>query len=180
MRGATAVAGPPRPVPVATYAVPVTPPVASEAAPVAVRVVLLVVLAGFGLALGSVGALGWAGRLRRSGRVGVRGAAALASDASFLLANRVAGPPVAVAGLAAVVGGVAAFALPTTVGTVVAAAVGLVGAVFFARAGASLGGRAAASLRPADADPAVSPCAGCVCGSGGCSVLTKNTNAAAG
>jgi uncharacterized membrane protein len=149
-------------------------PAASEAASLPVRVVLLVVLAGFGIALGAVGALGWTGRLRRSGRIGVRTAHALKTDDSFRLANRVAGPPVVVAGAAAVVGGVAAFALPTTVATVVAAAVGLLGAVFFARAGASLGDRAAAPL-PAEPEPAASPCAGCVCGTGGCSVLSKGT-----
>jgi hypothetical protein len=118
--------------------------------------------------LAAVGVLGWRQRLPRTGRLGVRTPAALRDDDSFRLANRVAGLPGLVAGVVAVVGGIAAFTVPTTAGAVVAAVIGLAGGVLIARAGGVLGTRAAAAL-PAPA-PAVSACAGCLCGSGGCAL----------
>lgn len=148
------------------------PAAGSEAAPLAVRVVLLVLLVAFGAAVGSVGALGWRGRLTRAGRVGVRTPRALRGDDAFRLANRVAGLPALVAGVVAILGGVAAYALPTTLGTALAAGFGLVGAVLIARAGAVLGDRAAATVPVAAETKAVPPgCAGCACG--GCAALTR-------
>jgi len=84
----------------------------------ALRIVLLLVLFALGVPLGVVGALGWRQRLARGGRLGVRTPAALRSDDAFRLANRVAGLPVLVAGVVAVLGGIAAFGLPNTVGSV--------------------------------------------------------------
>jgi hypothetical protein len=135
----------------------------------ALRIVLLVALAAYGVSLAAVGVLGWRQRLPKAGRLGVRTSAALRDDETFRLANRVAGLPGLVAGVVAVLGGVAAYAVPTTPGAVVAAVIGLAGAVLIARAGGVLGTRAAAAL-PAP-EPAVSACAGCLCGSGGCAVL---------
>ncbi|HEX3651074.1 MAG TPA: SdpI family protein [Pseudonocardiaceae bacterium] len=123
------------------------------------RIVLLAVLAVYGLPLAWTGVLGWRGRLSLSGRLGVRTPAALRDYRAFQLANRVAGPPETVAGAVAVLGGLAAFALPTVAGTVVAAVIGLVGATVIARAGGVLGTRAAAAL------PVPTGCADCSCGS---------------
>jgi hypothetical protein len=72
----------------------------------------------------------------------------------------VAGLPVLVAGVVAVLGGVAAFGLPNTVASVVAAGIGLVGAVVIARAGGAVGDRAASALPK----PVPPQCAGCACG----------------
>lgn len=130
------------------------------------RIVLLVVLAAYGLPLAVVGVLGWRERLPFAGRLGVRTPAAARDQETFRLANRVAGLPMTVAGVVAVLGGIAAFAVPTTAGAAVTAGIGLVGAVLIARAGGVAGTRAAAAV-PA---PAASGCAGCVCGSGGCAV----------
>jgi hypothetical protein len=126
----------------------------------ALRIVLLLVLLVLGVPLGVVGTLGWRQRLARGGRLGVRTPAALRSDDAFRLANRVAGPPVLVAGVVAVLGGIAAFGLPNTVGSVVAAGIGLIGAVVIARAGGVVGDRAAGALPK----PVPPQCAGCACG----------------
>jgi hypothetical protein len=140
---------------------------------VILRIVLLAVLVGFGLLLGWVGVLGWRERLNRLGRIGVRTSAALRDDAAFRLANRVAGLPTLVAGAAAVLGGIAAFGLPTTGGAIIAAVIGFVGAVGISRAGGVLGDRAAAAL-PALSAPTPKatpdPCAGCACG--GCALTS--------
>jgi drug/metabolite transporter (DMT)-like permease len=71
-----------------------------------------------------------------------------------------------------VLGGVAAFGLPTTSGTVVAAVIGFVGAVLISRAGGVLGTRAAAGLTASQPcrTPSPSACAGCA---GACAVLSR-------
>jgi hypothetical protein len=139
---------------------------------VTLRIVLLVVLAAYGVPLAAVGVLGWRERLSRAGRLGVRTPAALRDDGSFRLANRVAGLPGMVAGAVAVLGGIAAFGLVPVAGSVVAAVIGLVGATVIARAGGVLGTRAAAALPAPEpvADPVPAGCAGCLCGSGGCAL----------
>ena len=134
------------------------------------RVALLVVLVGFGLSVGMVGFLGWQGRLRREGRIGVRTGDALRSDEAFTLANRVAGPPALVAGLVSTLAGVAALFVPTTLATVVVAVIGLLGALLIVRAGGGLAQRAAATVPP---PPAPAGCGGCACGSGGCAALSS-------
>jgi hypothetical protein len=133
-------------------------------APVTLRIVLLVLLVAYGVALGTVGVLGWRQRLALGGRLGVRTPAALRDADTFRLANRIAGPPETVAGLVAVLGGIAAVAVSTLAGTIVAAVIGLVGAGVIARAGSVLGTRAAAALPM----PVRSPCAGCICGASAC------------
>ena len=139
----------------------------NPAAPLGARVALLAVLGLTGLAVGITGYLGWQGRLTRNRYFGVRTAASLRSDEAFGLANRVAGLPIAVAGLVGLVGGVAAFAVPTLTGTVVVAGIGVVGMAALALAGGVLGHRAAETV------PAAAPagCGGCACGSGGCATL---------
>ena len=134
------------------------------------RVALLVVLVGFGVSVGMVGFLGWRGRLRRDGRIGVRTPDALRSEEAFALANRVAGPPALAAGLISVLAGVAALFVPTLLGVVVLAVVGLAGAVLIVRGGGALAQRAAAAI---PAPPAPAGCGGCACGSGGCAALTS-------
>jgi hypothetical protein len=129
---------------------------------VVLRIVFLVVLVALGAALVLVGVLGWRERLARSGRLGVRTPAALRSDEAFRLANRVAGLPVLVAGVVAILGGVAAFGLPAPVPSTVVALIALVGAVLVARAGGMAGDRAAVILPARAATPA--GCAGCACG----------------
>ena len=128
------------------------------------RIVLLVVLVAYGASLTVVGVLGWRERLAFAGRLGVRTPAAARSWETFRLANRVAGLPSAVAGLVAVLGGIAAFAVPTVAGSVIAAVIGLAGAVLIARAGGVLGNRAAAAVPVVPA----AGCSGCACGSDGC------------
>jgi uncharacterized membrane protein len=131
------------------------------------RIVLLVVLVAYGVPLAVVGLLGWRQRLPFTGRLGVRTPAATRDAETFRLANRVAGLPSVVAGVVAVFGGIAAFGVPTVAGSAIAAVIGLVGAVLIARAGGVLGTRAAAAV------PQASPCAGCVCGSGGCALTSS-------
>jgi uncharacterized membrane protein len=140
---------------------------AFTAAPAGLRIVLLLVLLALGVPLAVVGALGWRQRLARGGRLGVRTPSAMRSDEAFRLANRVAGLPVLVAGVVAVLGGVAAFGLPDTVASVVAAGIGLVGAVAIAGAGGVAGDRAAGALPK----PVPPQCVGCACG--GCAALGR-------
>jgi uncharacterized membrane protein len=139
---------------------------------VILRIVLLVLLVAYGLPLGVVGVLGWRERLSFGGRLGVRTPAAARDERTFRLANRVAGPPMAVAGAVAVLGGIAVLGLPTVAGTVIAV-IALVGAVLIARAGGVVGTRAAAQLPAPPTTP--SACAGCVCGAGGCAVRERIT-----
>lgn len=129
------------------------------------RIVLLVVLLAYGLPLAYIGQLGWRQRLSLTGRLGVRTPAAVRDYETFQLANRVSGPPVFVAGLVAVLGGVVAFAVPPIAGTITVAVIGFAGAVLIARAGSVLGDRAAQTVP--EREPA--GCGGgCACGSGGC------------
>ena len=140
--------------------------------PFAVRLVPLVVLLALGIALAVVGWRGYRGELAFRGRLGVRTAAAARSPETFRLANRVAGLPSLVAGAVAVVCGVAAFVMPNMLGTVLCAAIGLIGGVLIARARGVAGSHAAAAMSVAmSAAERTNPspgCAGCDCGAGGC------------
>jgi hypothetical protein len=118
----------------------------SDDAPVGLRVALLVVLGVGGLAVGVTGWLGWRGVLRRNRFVGVRTPATLRDERTFEVANRVAGPPVTVAGVVMVVAGVVALVVPGVAGVVVAGAVGGLGGLVFAGAGGVLGHRVAAAM----------------------------------
>lgn len=122
---------------------------------------VLVILAG--AAVGSAGASGWRGALRRNRFVGVRTPAAMSSDRAFLAANRVAGPGLVAAGLVGVAGGSAALAAPSGVAAAVVLVVAAAGVLALSLAAGALGSRAAtaaATGRP-------SPCAVCICGSPG-------------
>lgn len=145
---------------------------AASTVPLAGRIVPLIVLVALGVALAVVGWLGHRGRLAIGGRLGVRTVGALRSAEAFRLANRVAALPSLVAGLVAVVCGVAAFVMPDLVGTVLCTLIGLVGGLLIARAGGIAGDRAASALpvaRPA-------ACAGCACGVGGCAVSAQSAS----
>ena len=119
---------------------------------------VIVVLAG--VAFGAIGLLGMRGGLRRNRFVGVRTPAALRSDEAFLLANRAAGLPILVGGVAGVLGGGSALA---TGYSVVPLLVGLAGMLSIGLAGAAVGTRAAEAL-PAPAPGAPAGCGGCACG----------------
>jgi uncharacterized membrane protein len=60
-----------------------------------------------GVVMAYVGWLGWHGRLPRNRFAGVRTGATLRSDEAFRVGNRVAGPPTVVAGVVAVLTGLA-------------------------------------------------------------------------
>lgn len=142
---------------------------ATTAAPFWVRLLLLIVLALAGLAIGTVGFLGWRGALRRNPFAGVRTRATMRDDETFRLANQVGGLPMLVAGLVGVVGGVVAFGMPSGTGTVIAVLIGVAGMIGMSLAGGLLGHRAAAAM-PEPAAP--KGCGGCACGgAGGCSAL---------
>ncbi len=120
---------------------------------------------------------GWAGTLRRDGRLGVHARAATTSDDAFRVANRVAAPVVAGAAAVAVLAAVLVLALRLpTAATMVVAAIGLVGAVALLLVAGSLGERAAQTVpvparRPGSDGPG---CGSCACGSGGCAGLTRD------
>jgi uncharacterized membrane protein len=135
-----------------------------------VNIVLPVVLGLVGVFLGLVGCLGLTGKLPRNRFFGVRTAASMRDDETFLLANRVAGLPNVVAALVAVVAGVAIVVDPAV--TLTVGLIGLVGAVAITIAGGVVGHRAAEAM-PAPEAP--SPCSACACGggAGGCSILSR-------
>jgi hypothetical protein len=120
----------------------------------------LLLLAGAGLL--TVGVLGWCRRLPRNRFAGVRTPATLRSDAAFIIANRVAAPPVLAAGGICVAGGALALGAGGAALTVIVA-VAAVGAVGLVLAGGLLGHRVAAAM-PSPAGG----CATCTCSGGGC------------
>jgi len=126
---------------------------------------------------------GFAGSLRRRGRLGVHTPPAMASDEAFALANRVAAP--IAAGSAAVAGVVAvliiALQMPTAT-TIVVWVVGLAGSMALLLAAGVLGDRAARQVpipARAPASAGAAGCTGCACGSGGCAGLTRSDPAQA-
>jgi uncharacterized membrane protein len=128
-----------------------------------VSVVVLLV----GVSFGVIGGLGLRGALRRNRFFGVRTEAAMRSDEAFTLANRVAGLPTLVAGLAGVIGAATSLALRDAI---LPLAVGVVGMLAIVLAGAATGNRAAEALpEPEPTLPA--GCAGCACG--GCSLVKR-------
>ncbi|MGW6694376.1 SdpI family protein [Rhodococcus sp. NPDC054953] len=98
--------------------------------------------------VGGVAVAGMTGRLPRNRWAGVRTPDTLASEETFTLANRIAGPTLAAAALLLVIGGVGALALPT-VGGLAVAAVAVVAALMTAGYGGAIGARAAAAAAPA-------------------------------
>jgi hypothetical protein len=121
---------------------------------------LILVIAG--VALLTVGLLGWRQLLPRNRFAGIRTPATLRSETAFIVANRVAAPPVFAAGALCTVGGGLALRaagpmLPVVVSVTGAGVIGLL------LAGGLLGHRAAASMPP----PA-GGCTACSCHGGSC------------
>ena len=111
-----------------------------------------------GGALLVVGLLGWRERLPRNRFAGIRTPATLRSDAAFVVANRVAAPPVLAAGAVCVLAG--ALALGSSGATLIGiVGVGGVGTLTLLIAGGLLGHRVAATLPPPPTG-----CSGCACG----------------
>jgi hypothetical protein len=117
--------------------------------------VLLVV----GVGIGVVGLLGFRERLPRNRFVGVRTPATLRSERAFLIANKVAGLPIAVAGAVAVVSGL----VTLLTGALVVAIVGFAGLAGIAVAGGIVGHRAAEAV-PEEKPALPEGCRGCQCG----------------
>ncbi|GAA2542996.1 SdpI family protein [Pseudonocardia hydrocarbonoxydans] len=128
--------------------------------PLVPRLVVAALLVLVGLALLAVAVLGARGRLPRNRRLGVRTAETLASDAAFVLANRVAAAPVGAAGAVGVAGGAVLAAGPAGAVSVVVLAVTLVGVLVLGAFGGMVGQRAAAAL-PEPAPACAGVCAGC-------------------
>ena len=120
-----------------------------------------------GLVVAVVGVLGFLERLPRNRFGGVRTPATLRDDETFRVGNKVAGLPIAVAGLVGIVGGAAAFAMRGVGGVLVTSLVGLVGMVAIAAGGGVLGHRAAEAV-PEPAPELPDGCKGCACG--GCEI----------
>lgn len=116
-----------------------------------------------GVLVAGVGVAGLTGRLPRNRFAGVRTAASMRDDEAFRVANRVAGLPMAVAGLIAVVAGVAAFALSGTAATVTVVLIGLAGLAVITLGAGMLGHRAALAV-PEPKRPLPAGCKGCACG----------------
>lgn len=116
-----------------------------------------------GVALLSVGVLGWRGLLPRNRFAGVRTPASLRSDAAFAAANRVAAPPVLAAAAVCLTGGVVCFAA-TGIALAVVAGVTGAGTLLLVLAGGILGNRAAEAV---GAGPSCAGCSGVGCAAKG-------------
>lgn len=108
-------------------------------------IVVAVVLFVLALAVGGVAVAGLIGKLPRNRWAGIRTPDTLRSEESFALANKVAGPTMAAAAGLLVLGGIGALTMSTAMGLGIAL-VAVVGAVFTAGFGGSIGARAAAAL----------------------------------
>lgn len=129
------------------------------------QVVVAVIPILAGLLVGVGGYQAYRGRLSRQGVGGVRTSATLRSDEAFAAGNRIGGIPTMAAGVIGVGAGLAAFAMPSLLGAVVAAVLGLAGLAGLITAGVVAGNRVAAAVpEPAPA----AGCGGCACGAGGC------------
>ena len=155
-----------------------------SAAPLALTIPLVALLAVLAVAAAVMARRGFAGTLRRSSRLGVHSPAAMASDEAFALANRVAAPIAAGAAAVAGVLGVLTLVLPlATVGTVTVFVIGLAGSMVLLVVAGVMGDRAARQVpiparRPRSAGGGAG-CNGCACGGGGCAGLTRTDPAAA-
>ncbi len=131
---------------------------------------LLLLLAGLA---GVTAARGWAGTLRRSGKLGLHSPGASASDESFAVANRVAAP---VVGGSAAIGVVLAVLVPTlplpAAATITIGLLAIAAVLVLLVAGGVLGEKAARTVPVPARRPGANPaCAGCACGGGGCAGL---------
>ncbi|MEP6560198.1 MAG: SdpI family protein [Nakamurella sp.] len=153
-------------------------------APLFLTIPLALLLAVLAAASAMMARRGAAGTLHRSDRLGVHTPAAMASDESFAMANRVAAPVSAGAAAVAAVMALLVVTLPlSTAGTITIWVLGLAGAMGLLVAAGVLGDRAARQV-PVPARKPGSPggagCSGCACGGGGCAGITRNKPAAAG
>ncbi|EHK84515.1 hypothetical protein SZMC14600_17739 [Saccharomonospora azurea SZMC 14600] len=110
--------------------------------------VLALIPALLGVLVGWGGFLGWREKLPRSRGAGVRTDATMRSDEAFRVANRVAALPTMAAGVVGVLAGVAALAMPDTLGTVLATTFGIVAVFVLVAGGGVLGHRAASAVPP--------------------------------
>ncbi|MGW5074451.1 SdpI family protein [Rhodococcus sp. NPDC004095] len=119
------------------------------------------------LVVGGVAVAGMTGRLPRNRWAGVRTPDTLASQETFRLANRIAGPTMAASALLLVIGGIGALALGT-IGGLAVAAVAALAALVTAGYGGTAGARAAAAAAPAGCGDA------CGCGSAPAATTTTS------
>ena len=137
------------------------------------------VLLVLGLGALVIAAAGWQGRLDRRGRWGVRTRAASSSDSAFAVANRVAAPVGAAAGLVGLVMSALILAQRLPVWpTLIVFLLGLTGLLVVHIAGSIAGERAARTLPVPARAPATdgsAGCGGCGCGGGGCAGLTRTS-----
>jgi hypothetical protein len=147
-------------------------------APLALTVPLAVVLLLLAVPSAITAYRGRDGTLDRRGRLGLHTPAAQASERAFALANRVAAPLVSGAAGVGLVCAALVLALPVGVaGSIVVAALGLVGLFAQLYAASVLGERAAMTVpRPArKPEPGAGCCGGCGCGDGGCAADAGTT-----
>ncbi len=153
-------------------------------APLTLSLPLAVVLGVVAVAAAVVAARGFAGSLPRTSRLGVHTPAALASDASFEVANRVAAPIAAGAAVVAAVLAVLVVALPLGwVGALTIGIIGIAGSFALLVAAGVVGDRAARQVPVPARRPgggAGGGCGGCACGGGGCAGLSRVDPAATG
>jgi len=122
-----------------------------------------------GLVIAVVGVLGARERLPRNRFGGVRTAATMRDDRTFRVANKVAGLPIAVAGVIGVGTGVLGLVADSLLVTIV----GFAGMAGIALGGGALGHRAAEAV-PEEKPELPEGCRGCACG--GCD-LAKSVGA---
>jgi SdpI/YfhL protein family len=128
-----------------------------------VSALLGVVLLVAGAGLLTIGLLGWWRRLPRNRFAGVRTPATLRSEVAFVVANRVAAPPVLGAGAICTAGGAVSLGTSGLTLTLIASMAG-VSAFALVLAGGLLGHRVAAAV-PAR----TGGCGDCTCRGEGCS-----------
>jgi hypothetical protein len=138
--------------------------------------VLAILLMVAGLVIAAVGLLGLLERLPRNRFFGVRTTATLRDDGTFRLANKVAGLPTLVGGLAGVIAGLAGYLIPTTSGQLVSVVIGLAGMLAITVGAGLLGHRVAAAM-PATSPPKPLACKACDCG-GRCFAKSVGANVA--
>jgi hypothetical protein len=127
-----------------------------------------------GLVVASVGVLGFLERLPRNRFGGVRTPATLRDDETFRVGNKVAGLPIAVAGVIGIAGGGIALAMTGTATIIVTSVIALLGTLVIAGAGGVLGHRAAEAV-PEPEPELPEGCKGCQCGGCGVAALKKDS-----
>lgn len=119
--------------------------------------IVLIVLA---VLLGSLAAVGLAGKLPRNRWLGIRTEATLRDDETFRVANQVAAPTQVAGSIALLLGGIASFKFDGAAGIIVIV-VALVAALVLLGLGASLGVRTAAAMPASDIGGCGDSCGAC-------------------